>query len=58
MQGHQLIAWSAGKPGRSTRLDGADSADFTAHVHHDDLVAETVHLDEREIGERAHPATD
>ena len=56
VQGHQLVVGRAvGLRGRA-RLGRADRAGLPAHVDHHDLVAETVHLDECVVGERAHGA--
>ena len=54
MQHHQLIEGRAFGPRGSARLGGADSRLLVAQVDDDDLVAETVHLDEGVVGERAH----
>ena len=56
VQGHELIIRRAvGLRGRA-RLVRGDRAGLSAHVDHHDLVAETVHLDESVVGERAHGA--
>ena len=54
MQRHELIVGRAIGPGGGTRLGGTDGAGLSAHVHHHDLVAETVHLGEGVVRERAH----
>src|SRR4249919_3172040 len=54
VQGHELIIRRAvGLRGRA-RLVRGDRAGLSTHVDHHDLVAETVHLHESVVGERAH----
>ena len=54
MQRHQLVVAARRRLRGGARLGRADGVCLPAHVDHDDLVAETVHLDEGVVGERAH----
>ena len=49
-----LIVRRAGGLRRRPRVRRRHRAGVAAHVHHDDLVAETVHLHEGMVGEHAH----
>jgi hypothetical protein len=57
VQSHQLIVRDAAGLRHGARLGGAHHTARPAQVDHDDLVAETVHLDEGMVGERAHCAS-
>src|SRR5205823_6997770 len=54
MQRHQLVVRRSRGPRDGARFGRGDGTRLRAHVHHHDLVAETVHLDESVVGERAH----
>src|SRR5262249_10781659 len=54
MERHQLVVWRAVGLRGGARLGRADCSRLRAHVAHHDLIAETVHLDEGMVGERAH----
>ena len=54
MERHKLVAAHSVRLRCCARLCGADRAGLPAQVDHYDLVAETVHLDEGAMGERAH----
>ena len=54
VQRHQLIVGRAVGLRGGARLGRTDRCRLPAHVDHHDLVAETVHLDEGMVGERAH----
>src|SRR5947209_8370047 len=54
MQRQQLIVGHTMGLRRSARLRRTDRSRLRPQVHHHDLVAETVHLEEGVIGERAH----
>ena len=58
MQRHQLVVGRALRPAAARASAGADGARLAAQVDHHDLVAETVHLDEGVVGERAHDRPD
>ena len=54
---HELVVGRASGLRRGAGVGGADRDRRLAHIDHNDLVAETVHLDERPVGERAHEWT-
>ena len=54
MERHQLVVGGGGRLRGGARFLGGDGRLRAAHIHHHDLVAETVHADERLVGERAH----
>ena len=51
---HQLVVRRARGRGGRARLLGRDRRRALTQINDDDLVADTVHLDERLVGERAH----
>jgi hypothetical protein len=54
---HELVVGRVRRLRRRARLVGVDGGGNLAHVHHHDRVAETVHLHECAIAERAHIST-
>jgi hypothetical protein len=54
VQRHQLVVRRPGGPRDGARVGGADGIRLGAQIDYHDLVAETVHLDESVVGERAH----